>query len=93
MTLLVFHVANRNSDADHHDNHGATKRTDVKPTFAGEGKQFHVPGVGNWGARGVGPDREVRARGRVAPDRFVSLEGQNDYGAAARETGSRTKEC
>lgn len=88
VTLLVFHVANRNSDADHHDDHGVTERTDAKP-LAGEGNSFHVPGIGSWGAKGGGPDREVRARGKVVPDRFVSLEGQNESTAGVRETGSR----
>lgn len=88
VTLLVFHVANRNSDADHQDNHGVTKWTDAK-SLAGEGNSFRVPGVGSWGAKGGGRDREVRARGRVVPDRFASLEGQNESTTGVREAGSR----
>ena len=88
VTLLVFHVANRNSDADHHDDHGATKRTDAK-TLAGEGNSFHVPGVSSWGAKGGDPDREIRARGRVVPDHFVSLEGQNESTTGVKQMGGR----
>lgn len=101
VTLLAFHLANRNSDADHHDHHHHhedKKRIDHVETFSGTGMVSSIPGDrsmrassssdGGGGVFGSG----VRPRGRVVAsdhDEWFVLSEKGKGVSGAWKAGNR----
>lgn len=88
-TLLALHFANRNNDADHHDDHHtATSRIDAT-TYSGTMADSSIPGVDPSGLNSSTHVSVVRPRGRGATDKLASSERRREFTGSVRTPASR----